>query len=131
MLCKLQIDDKRHDLPQLGSTALVFSFGAGSEEHHESTARKRCARRKRAIGSARKLRPSTRLAEKERPNFEDPSPSSASRVQVARVDFSGASRRLRRALLKTHLLSNPDLLSGDDDHDDSLHNLLCKLQLRN
>jgi hypothetical protein len=64
-------------------------------------ARKRCARRK--------LRPSTRLAEKERPNFEDPSASRASRVQVARVDFSGASRRLRQALLKTHLLSNPGL----------------------
>jgi hypothetical protein len=96
------------------ASELSFTFSAGSEEDHESAARKRRGRHKRALDSARKLRRSTRLAEKECPNYEDPS-AKASRVQAARVDFSGASRRLRQALLKTHLLSYPDLPSGDDD----------------
>lgn len=92
--------------------AQVFTLGAGTEEEHETTARKRRARHKRAVDSARKLRRSTRLAEKEHPTYEDPS-SKASRVQQARVDFAGASRRLRAALSKTHLLSDPYLPTAD------------------
>jgi hypothetical protein len=88
--------------------AQVFTFGAATEEEHESTARKRRARHKRAMDFARKLRRSTRLAEKECPTYEDPS-TKASRVQQARVDFSGASRRLRATLSKTHLISEPYL----------------------
>ena len=82
------------------------TFGAASEVEHESVARKRRVRRKRAIDSTKKLRRSTRLAEKEQPMYEDPS-TKAERIQVARVDFSGASRRLRAAISKTHLLTNP------------------------
>ena len=69
-------------------------------------ARKHRVRRKRAIDSTKKLRRSTRLAEKEQPMYEDPS-TKAEHVQMARVDFSGASRRLRAAISKTHLLTNP------------------------
>lgn len=90
----------------------VFTFRAGTEDEHESTAHKRRARRKRAIDSARKLRRSTRLAEKERSTYEDLN-SKATRVQQVWVDFSGASRRLRAALSKTHLLSDPYLPTAD------------------
>jgi hypothetical protein len=96
----------------LSKNAQMLTFGVGTEDEHESTTHKRRARRKRAIDSARKLRRSTRLAEKERPTYEDPN-SKATRVQQARVDFSGASRRLRAALSKTHLISDPYLPTAD------------------
>ncbi|XP_066354660.1 uncharacterized protein [Miscanthus floridulus] len=86
----------QHDLGEPvppGAPSAVFTFGAGTDEEHESSAHKRRARRKRAVDCTRKLRRSTRLAEKERSDFEDPS-DRASRVQAARVDFSGASRLL-------------------------------------
>jgi uncharacterized protein YbaA (DUF1428 family) len=90
----------------------VSMVRATTEDEHESTARKRRARRKRALDSARKLRRSTRLAEKERPTYEDPN-SKATRVQQARVDFFGASRWLHAALSKTHLISDPYLPNAD------------------
>lgn len=54
------------------------------------------------------------MAEKEQPIFEDPS-FKASRIQQAKVDFSGVSRRLRTTLSKTHLISNPSLPNADGD----------------
>lgn len=71
-------DVEHNDPPQMRASELSFTFGAGSE----SAARKRRGRHKRALDSARKLRRSTRLAEKECPNYEDPS-AKASRVQAA------------------------------------------------
>lgn len=57
---------------------------------------------------------STRLAEKEQPNYEDPA-TKASRVQQAKIDFTGASRRLRRAISKTLLISNPLIPNADSE----------------
>jgi hypothetical protein len=82
-------------------------------EEHESLARKRRARRKRAADSAHKLRRSTRFMAKEEPNFELPATKAAC-VQTAKFDFSGASRRLRVALACSKLLSDPTSPSGDD-----------------
>ncbi|CAD6253009.1 unnamed protein product [Miscanthus lutarioriparius] len=91
-------------------------FHPGATEQHESQARKRPVRRKRATDSARKPRRSTRLMEKEEPSFEFPA-NKASRLQKAKFDFSGASSgRLRTALARSHLLSNPMSPSGDDEN---------------
>jgi hypothetical protein len=50
---------------------------------------------------------------KEEPSFELPA-AKAARVQIAKFDFSGASRRLRAALAHSKLLSDPTSPSGDD-----------------
>lgn len=70
----------------------VFSAGGRTEEEHESRAQKRSVRRKRAKDSARKLRRSLRLKEKEEATFELPE-DKAARVQQAKFDCSvcGAS----------------------------------------
>ncbi|XP_066361476.1 uncharacterized protein [Miscanthus floridulus] len=65
----------------------VFSAGGRTEEEHESRAQKRSVRRKRAKDSARKLRRSLRLKEKEEATFELPE-DKAARVQQAKFDFS-------------------------------------------
>jgi hypothetical protein len=90
----------------------VFSTGEHTDVEHESRARKRRARRKRAKDSARALRRSLRLQEKEEANFELPE-EKAARVQLAKFDFSGASRRLRKALSRSYLTSN-DSFSSDE-----------------
>jgi hypothetical protein len=75
-------------------------------EEHESLACKRRTRRKRAVDSVHKLRRSSRLMAKEEANFELPA-AKAARVQTAKFDFSGASRRLRAALSRSKLLTDP------------------------
>jgi hypothetical protein len=50
---------------------------------------------------------------KEEPNFELPA-AKAAHVQMAKFDFSGASRRLRAALAHSKLLSDPTSPSNDD-----------------
>jgi hypothetical protein len=91
----------------------VFSADATTEAEHVSCAQKRHARRKRAKDSARKLRRSLRLQEKEEAVFELPE-DKAARVQRAKFDFSGASRRLRNILSKSYLVSNYPYPSDDD-----------------
>jgi hypothetical protein len=76
-----------------------------TDVEHESRAQKRRARRKRAKDSARALRRSLRLREKEEAGFELPE-DKAARVQQAKFDFSGASRRLRNALSHSYLISD-------------------------
>jgi phage I-like protein len=83
-----------------------------SEAEHESVARKCRARKKRKVDSARKLRRSMRLQEKEGPNYEDPT-AKATRVQAARFDLAGASKRLRTALSKSTLASDPSAPSDN------------------
>jgi hypothetical protein len=61
--------------------------------------------------SARKLRRSLRLKEEE-PGFELPEDKVA-RVQHAKFDFSGASRRLRN-ILSTSYLTSPEYYASDD-----------------
>ena len=78
---------------------------------HETRSQKRRARRKRAKDSARALRRSVRLMEKEEAGFEMPK-DKAARVQQAKFDFSGASRRLRNALSRSYLFS--DTFSSSD-----------------
>ena len=51
---------------------------------------------------------------KEEPSYEPPA-AKASRVQQAKFDYSGASRRLRTAISRSHLLSGSDSLLGEDD----------------
>jgi hypothetical protein len=75
-----------------------LNTGEHTESEHVSRAQKRRARRKRARDSAHKIRRSLRLKEKEEANFELPE-EKAARVQQAKFDFSGASRRLRNALI--------------------------------
>jgi hypothetical protein len=53
-----------------------------------------------------------RLQEKEGPNYEDPT-TKATRVQAVRFDLAGASKRLRTALSKSTLASNPSVPSHD------------------
>jgi hypothetical protein len=88
--------------------------GGHTEEENESHAQKRRVRCKRARDSAHKLRRSTRLMEKEEPSFERPE-DKAARVQQAKFDFSGASRRLRNAISCSYLLSDNYYPSGDAD----------------
>jgi hypothetical protein len=64
--------------------------GDHDDPEHASRAEKRRIRRKRAHDSARKLRRSLRLQEKEDPKFEMPE-DKAARVQQSKFDFSGAS----------------------------------------
>lgn len=92
----------------------AFSAGGYTEEEHESHARKRRARRKRAKETARKLRRSTRIMDKEEPEFEMPK-DKAARVQQAKFDFTGASRRLRNVLSRSYLLSDPYYLPGGEE----------------
>jgi hypothetical protein len=61
--------------------------------------------------SARKLRRSLRLKEEE-PGFELPEDKVA-RVQHAKFDFSGASRRLHN-ILSTYYLTSPEYYASDD-----------------
>lgn len=86
-----------------------------TEGEHESSAQKRRARRKWAKDSAHKIRRSLRLKEKEETNFELPE-DKAARVQQAKFDYSGASRRLRKALSRSYLLSDKFYPSDDDDY---------------
>lgn len=55
-----------------------------------------------------------RLKEKEEANFEPPE-EKAARVQQAKFDFTGASRRLRNALSRSYLLSDNYYPSSDDE----------------
>jgi hypothetical protein len=90
----------------LGAPAVEYVEGHMKlEEEHESHAQKRRARRKRAKDSAKVLRRSMRLKEKEEPTFELPEVRAA-RVQEAKFDFNGASRRLRNALSHSYLISD-------------------------
>jgi hypothetical protein len=92
----------------------VITAGEGTETEHMSRAQKRRARRKRARDSAHKLGRSLRLQEKEEAGFEMPE-DKAARVQSAKFDFSGASRRLRNALSHSYLISNEFYPSDDTD----------------
>jgi hypothetical protein len=93
----------------------AFSAGGHTEEEHPSRTQKRHAQRKRAKDTARKLRRSSRLQAKEEPSFELPE-DKAARVQQAKFDYAGASRRLRRAISRSYLLSDPYYLpSGGED----------------
>jgi hypothetical protein len=65
-----------------------------------------------ARDSARKLRRSLRLKEKEDPGFKLPEDKVA-RVQQDKFDFSGASRRLRN-ILSTSYLTSPEYYASDD-----------------
>lgn len=51
---------------------------------------------------------------KEEPSFELPE-DKAARVQQAKFDFAGASRRLRNAISRSYLLTDPYYPSGDDE----------------
>jgi hypothetical protein len=93
---------------------LNLSAGGHTEGEHESHAQKRHARRKRAKDSAHKLHRSLRLKEKEEASLELLE-DKAARVQQAKFDFNGASRRLRNALSCSHLLSDNYYPSGDDE----------------
>jgi hypothetical protein len=84
-----------------------------ADKEQESRAKKRRARRRKAKESARALRRSLRLQEKEEPGFELPE-AKAARVQEAKFDFSGMSRRLRNALSRSYLAS-ADPSSSDDN----------------
>lgn len=90
----------------------AHEYASLSDAEHESVARKCRARKKRKVDSARKLRRSKRLQEKEGPNYEDPT-AKATRVQAARFHLAGASKRLRTALSKSTLALNPSLPSDD------------------
>lgn len=92
----------------------TFSASGHTKEEHKSRTQKRRARRKRAKDSARKLRRSTRLMAKEEPSFELPK-DGAARVQQAKFDFTSASRRLRKALSCSYLLSDQYYPSSDDE----------------
>jgi hypothetical protein len=83
-----------------------------TDVEHASRAQKRRARRKRTKDSARAMRRSLRLREKEEAGFELPE-DKAARVQQAKFDFSGASRRLRNALSHSYLIS--DNFSSSDE----------------
>jgi hypothetical protein len=105
---------------ELVNTSVAFTvlsiLEPNADEHteveHDSRAQKRWARRKRARDSARKLRRSLRLKEKEELGFELPE-DKAARVQQAKFDFSGASRRLRN-ILSTSYLTSPQYYASDD-----------------
>lgn len=84
---------------------VVFAEGYTDEEHPTRTKKQR-ALRKRAKDSARKLRRSSRLQAKEVLSFELPE-DKAERVQQAKFDYTGASRRLRRAISRSYLLADP------------------------
>jgi hypothetical protein len=86
--------------------------GERSVDERENRTQRRRARRRRARESARELRRSLRLQEKETAEFEMPE-DRASRVQQAKFDFSGASRRLR-TILSCSYLSSPEFSSSDD-----------------
>jgi hypothetical protein len=108
-----------HDAAEaVGALALSIPDGATAEERtdaeHESRAQKRRAHRKRAKDSANKLRRSLHLKEKEKDLFEMPEVKAA-RVQKAKFDFSGASRRLRNALSSSYLISHDYYQSDDTD----------------
>lgn len=92
----------------------TFTAGGHTEEEHESRVQKKRARCRRAKDSARKLRRSLRLKEKEEAGFELPE-AKAARVQQAKFDFTGASRRLRNALSHSYLLSDNHYYSDDDE----------------
>jgi hypothetical protein len=83
----------------------MSSVGGRDHEEQEVRAAKKRTMRKKAKNSARKLRRSMRLKEKERANFELPE-DKAARVQKAKFDFEGASQRLRNALSNSYLLSS-------------------------
>jgi hypothetical protein len=85
---------------------------AAEERAGASRAQKRRTRRKKAKVSVRAQRRSLRLMEKEEPGFELPE-DKVSRVQQAKFDFSGASRRLRDALSHSYLIS--DAFSSSDE----------------
>lgn len=86
--------------------------GERSVDERENRTQRRRARRRRARESARELRRSLRLQEKETAEFEKPE-DRASRVQQAKFDFSGASRLLR-TILSCSYLSSPEFSSSDD-----------------
>jgi hypothetical protein len=116
-ISSLSVEDEADSaLAALNMDTSAFTAGDNTEEEHESKAQKRRARRKRAKDSARKLRRSTRLMVKEEPAFELPE-DKAARIQQAKFDFTGASRRLRNALSLSHsyLLSDSYYRSGDDN----------------
>jgi hypothetical protein len=92
----------------------AITAGGSTEEEHVSQAQKRRARRKRAKDSAHKLRRSSRLMAKEEPGYEPPE-KKAARVQQAKFDFTGASRRLRDAISRSYLISNSYYPSDDND----------------
>lgn len=94
-------------------TAHVFTAAASTEGEHESRAQKRRTRRKRATDSARKLRRSLRLKEKEKADFELPE-DKALRVQHAKFDYTGASWQLRNVISKSYLISDYPYPSDDD-----------------
>ena len=77
------------------------------EEEHEVSARRRCARRKRAQDSAAKTRCHIlRLAAKEDPFYVDAT-SKATRVQAAQLDLARASARMKEALACSGVLERP------------------------
>lgn len=84
----------------------AFSAGGHNVGDRGSRALDKRARRKRAKETTRKLRRSTRPQAKEEPGFELPE-ARAARVQQAKFDFTGASRRLHDALSQSYLLSDP------------------------
>jgi hypothetical protein len=96
------------------ATATIFSAGATTEVEHGSRAQKRRALCQRTKDTARKLRRSQRLKDKEEEEFELPE-EKAARVQRAKFYFSGASRRLRKAFTNSYLVSDYPYPS-DDDH---------------
>ena len=98
---------------QIGSP-ILFTAAEDTEPEHMSRARKRRARRKRAKDTANKLRRSQRHQEKEEGGFELPE-DKAARVQRAKFDFSGASRRLRNSLSRSYIISHDFSLSDDAD----------------
>jgi hypothetical protein len=67
-----------------------------SDDEHESVARKQRVRRKSAVASAFKARRSSRLAEKEAPNFVSVL-SKAKAIKASRFDLSESSSRFRAA----------------------------------
>lgn len=111
---KEEPDDITTAMAGLGvETAHVFTAAASTEGEHESRAQKRRTRSKRAKDSACKLRRSLRLKEKEKADFELLE-DKALRVQHAKFDYTGASRRLRNFISKSYLISDYPYPSDDD-----------------
>jgi hypothetical protein len=77
-----------------------------AEEEHEVSARRRRARRKRAVDSASKVRRSRRLAAKEDPFYVDAT-TEASHVKAAKLDLDRASEHLKAALEASGVLERP------------------------
>jgi hypothetical protein len=103
-----------HDLPEFGMRAArsrqcssIPSLGdLLAEEEHEVSVRRRGARRKRLVDSARKERRSSRLAAKEPAVYVDAT-SKATAAKAAKLDLTSASTSMKAAVMDSGILQRP------------------------